>query len=122
MSAEQDEVDDFLKHIYLQVGRSCRSEFENIGRMMRCRREALDFSVWQVGMKIEIPFQDIELIEGGDFFDREDFDSPHFYRLLENILQLNEAYAYYEENPDVLKLDRLCKQLQDDFCRTHKKS
>lgn len=122
MSAEQNQVNECLKRVYQEIGRSCRSEFENIGKMMRQRREAIDFSVWQIGMKIESPFQDIELIENGDFFDQKDFDSLHFYQLLENIIQLNEAYAFYEENPDVLELDRLCKKLHEEYQRSRKRA
>ncbi len=115
MSAEKEEINKLLEQVYQEIGRSCRHKFKDIGKVMRKRRKAIDFSVWQIGLKTESAFQDIELIENGSCFDEADFDYQHFYRLLENIILLNEVYAFYEENPDVLEMDRLCKQKQEQY-------
>lgn len=119
MSAEKEEIDKLLEQVYHEIVRSCRREFESIGKVMQQRRKAIDFSVWQIGLKAESAFQDIELIENGGGFDEAGFDFQHFFRLLDNIILLNDLYAFYEENPEILELDRTVKQQQEIYRREH---
>ncbi len=119
MSAEKEEINKLLEQVYHEIARSCRREFKNIGKVMRQRRKAMDFSIWQIGLKTESAFQDIELIEGGGCFDKAEFDFLHFFRLLDNIILLNDIYAFYEDNPSLLELDRVFKQQQEIYQREH---
>ncbi len=115
MSKAKEEINCLLERIYKKMNLSCREELKEIGRIMSERRKSLDYSVWQVGMEVDAAFDDVEKVEQAVSLGGEKFDYMQFRRFLLCFFALDELYTVYENNPNLLEFEKLCKLIYKKY-------